>query len=46
VQERAPVLGFDVASGDVVTPAGAKKFFDTELKTTGKVIQELGIQPE
>lgn len=46
VKERAPVLGFDVASGDAVTPAGAKKFFDTELTTTGKVIQELGIQPE
>ncbi|MGM4916212.1 tripartite tricarboxylate transporter substrate-binding protein [Tardiphaga sp. 813_E8_N1_3] len=46
VQERAPVLGFDVASGDVVTPAGAKRFFDAELVATGKTIQELGIQPE
>jgi hypothetical protein len=40
------VLGFDVASGDVVTPAGAKRFFDAELVATGKTIQELGIQPE
>ncbi|MDB5618166.1 tripartite tricarboxylate transporter substrate-binding protein [Tardiphaga sp.] len=46
VQERAPVLGFDVASGDVVNPAGAKRFFDAELAATGKIIQELGIQPE
>ena len=35
-----------IASGDVVTPAGAKRFFDAELESTGKTIQELGIQPE
>lgn len=46
VQERAPVLGFEVASGDVVTPAGAKRYFETELVKTGKVIQDLGIPPE
>lgn len=46
VQERAPVLGFDIATGDVVTPAGAKRFFETELAATGKTIQNLGIQPE
>jgi tripartite-type tricarboxylate transporter receptor subunit TctC len=46
VQERAPSLGFDVGVGDAVTPAGAKRFLETELAATGKVIQELGIQPE
>jgi tripartite-type tricarboxylate transporter receptor subunit TctC len=46
VQERAPILGFDVRVGDAVTPAGAKQFLDTELANTGKVLQELGIEPE
>ena len=46
VQDRAPALGFDVGVGDAVTPAGAKRFLETELAATGKVIQELGIQPE
>jgi tripartite-type tricarboxylate transporter receptor subunit TctC len=46
VQERAPALGFDVGVGDAVTPAGAKRFLEAELAATGKVIQELGIQPE
>ncbi|MDB5687839.1 MAG: hypothetical protein JWR77_2428 [Rhizorhabdus sp.] len=46
VQERAPTLGFDVRVGDAVTPAGAKKFLDTEFTNTGKILQEIGIQPE
>jgi tripartite-type tricarboxylate transporter receptor subunit TctC len=46
VQERAPALGFDVGVGDAVTPAGSKRFLEEELAATGKVIQELGIQPE
>jgi tripartite-type tricarboxylate transporter receptor subunit TctC len=46
VQERAPALGFDVGVGDAVTPAGAKRFLEQELAATGKVIQDLGIQPE
>ena len=46
VQERAPTLGFDVRVGDAVTPAGAKKFLDTEYANTGKILQEIGIQPE
>jgi len=46
VQERAPALGFDVGVGDAVTSAGAKKFLEIELAATGKVIQELGIEPE
>ena len=46
VQERAPALGFDVGIGDAVTPAGSKRFLEKELAATGKVIQELGIQPE
>jgi tripartite-type tricarboxylate transporter receptor subunit TctC len=46
VRERAPTLGFDVDVGDAVTPAGAKRFLETELAATGKIIQELGIQPE
>ena len=46
VQERAPALGFDVGVGDAVTPAGARQFLEAELAATGKVIAELGIQPE
>jgi tripartite-type tricarboxylate transporter receptor subunit TctC len=46
VRERAPTLGFDVGVGDAVTPAGAKRFLEAELAATGKVIQELGIEPE
>jgi tripartite-type tricarboxylate transporter receptor subunit TctC len=46
VQERAPALGFDVSVGDAVTPAGARRFLETELAATGKVIRELGIEPE
>jgi tripartite-type tricarboxylate transporter receptor subunit TctC len=46
VRERAPALGFDVGVGDAVTPAGARRFLEQELAATGKVIQELGIQPE
>ncbi|KRR02334.1 Bug family tripartite tricarboxylate transporter substrate binding protein [Bradyrhizobium valentinum] len=46
VQERAPALGFDIGIGDAVTPAGAKRFLEAELAATGKVIQELNIQPE
>jgi tripartite-type tricarboxylate transporter receptor subunit TctC len=46
VQERAPALGFDVGVGDAVTPAGAKLFLEEQLATTGKVIRELGIEPE
>jgi tripartite-type tricarboxylate transporter receptor subunit TctC len=47
VQERAsPTLGFDVDVGDAVTPAGAKRFLETELAATGKIIQGLGIEPE
>jgi hypothetical protein len=39
-------LGFDVVVGDAVTPAGAKRFLEAELAATGKVIQDLGIEPE
>lgn len=46
VQERAPVLGFNVRIGDAVTPAGAKRFLEAQLASSGKVIQELGIEPE
>jgi tripartite-type tricarboxylate transporter receptor subunit TctC len=46
VQERAPTLGFEVNLGDAVTPAGAKRFLEEQLAANGKVIQELGIQPE
>ena len=46
VQERAATLGFDVGVGDAVTPAGARRFLEREFAATGKVIQELGIQPE
>lgn len=46
VQERAPTLGFDIGIGDAATPAGAKRFLEAELAATGKVIRELGIEPE
>ena len=46
VQERAHTLGFDVRIGDAVTPGGAEQFLKTELASTGKAIQGLGIQPE
>ncbi len=46
VQERAPSLGFDVGVGDAGTPAGARHFLEAELAATGKVIAELGIEPE
>jgi hypothetical protein len=40
------VLGFDVRIGEAVTPAGAKQFFEAQLKSSGKAIAELGIEPE
>lgn len=46
VRERAPILGFDVRVGDAVTPAGAKRFLEAQLLSSGKTIQELGIEPE
>jgi tripartite-type tricarboxylate transporter receptor subunit TctC len=46
VQERAPTLGFEVDPGEAVTPDGAKKFLEAELSSTGKVIRELGIEPQ
>ena len=46
LQERARTLGFEASAGDTVTPAGAKRFFETELAATGKVIRGLGIEPE
>jgi tripartite-type tricarboxylate transporter receptor subunit TctC len=46
VQERAPTLGFEVDPGEAVTPDGAKKFLEAELASTGKVIRELGIEPQ
>jgi tripartite-type tricarboxylate transporter receptor subunit TctC len=45
VQERAPTLGFEVAKGDVITPAGAKAFLGEQLSYTGTVIKSLGIEP-
>jgi tripartite-type tricarboxylate transporter receptor subunit TctC len=46
VQERAPTLGFEVDPGEAVTPEGARKFLEAELASTGKVIRELGIEPQ
>lgn len=46
VRERAPALGFDVRVGEAATPAGAKRFFEAQLAASGKIIQELGIEPE
>jgi tripartite-type tricarboxylate transporter receptor subunit TctC len=46
VRERAPTLGFEVDPGDAVTPGGAKTFLDAELASSGKVIRELGIEPQ
>lgn len=38
-------LGFDVRIGDAVT-AGAKRFLDDQLASSGKIMQGLGIEPE
>lgn len=46
VRERAPALGFNVGVGDAVTPAGAKRLLDAQLVSSGKIISELGIEPE
>jgi tripartite-type tricarboxylate transporter receptor subunit TctC len=46
VRERAPTLGFDVRVGDAVTTAGAKRFLEDQLVSSGKIIQGLGIEPE
>ena len=46
VRERAPTIGFDVRIGDAVTPAGAKRFLDDQLASSGRIIQGLGIEPE
>ncbi len=46
VRERAPTIGFDVRVGDAVTPAGAKRFLDAQLASSGKIIQGMGIEPE
>jgi tripartite-type tricarboxylate transporter receptor subunit TctC len=46
VQERAPTLGFEVDPSEAVTPNGARKFLEAELASTGKVIRELGIEPQ
>jgi tripartite-type tricarboxylate transporter receptor subunit TctC len=46
VQERALTLGFEVEPGEAVTPSGAKTFLEAELASTGKVLRELGIEPQ
>ena len=46
LRERAPTIGFDVRIGDAVTPAGAKRFLDDQLASTGRIIQGLGIEPD
>lgn len=46
VRERAPTLGFDVHIGDAVTPAGAKRFLEDQLASSGKIIHGLGVEPE
>lgn len=38
-------LGFDVRIGDAVT-AGAKRFLDDQLASSGKIMQGLSIEPE
>lgn len=46
VRERTPTPGFDVRVGDAVTPAGAKRFLEDQLASSGKIILGLGIEPE
>ena len=45
VLARAPTLGFEIESGDILTPAGAKAYLDAQLVSTGKVINSLGMEP-
>jgi tripartite-type tricarboxylate transporter receptor subunit TctC len=46
MQERARVLGFQIDSGKPVSPSDARQFLETEFATSGRVIKELGIEPE
>jgi tripartite-type tricarboxylate transporter receptor subunit TctC len=46
VQERGPVLGFEIDPGEAVTPEGARRFLETELASSGRVLRELGIEPQ
>ena len=46
MQERARVLGFQIDTGNAVSPAGARQFLETEFAASGKIIKELGIEPE
>jgi tripartite-type tricarboxylate transporter receptor subunit TctC len=46
MQERARVLGFQIDSGKAASPSDARQFLETEFATSGRVIKELGIEPE
>jgi tripartite-type tricarboxylate transporter receptor subunit TctC len=46
MQERARVLGFQIDSGKPASPSAARQFLETEFATSGRVIKELGIEPE
>lgn len=44
--KREEALGATVVSDDRLSPAGHRKFFDSEVTRWTKVIQDAGIQPE
>jgi tripartite-type tricarboxylate transporter receptor subunit TctC len=46
MQERARVLGFQIEAGKTVSPSDARQFLETEFAASGRVIKELGIEPE
>jgi hypothetical protein len=46
MQERARVLGFQIDAGKAVSPPDARQFLETEFAASGRVIKELGIEPE
>ncbi|CAG9170454.1 tripartite tricarboxylate transporter substrate-binding protein [Cupriavidus pampae] len=44
--KREEALGITVVTDDRLSPAGHKKFYETEVAHWGKIIQDAGIQPE
>lgn len=46
MQERARVLGFQIDSGKGASSSDARQFLETEFATSGRVIKEIGIEPE
>ena len=45
-QRTATNLGFEIDPDGPVTPAAADEFLKKELATSGKIIKEIGIEPQ